>query len=77
MPREERENLLTSYYKRLISADSKINEEAAVSWARYEANCSTFMPNASVSEEFLNTQMALNLARIEALYLINNLSFLV
>ena len=73
LPNEERENLLASYYKRLISEDSKINEAAAISWARYEANCSTFMPNASVSEEFLDTQMALNLARIEAHYFINNL----
>ena len=70
---EERENLLASYYKRLTSEDSKINEAAAISWARYEANCSTFMPNASVSEEFLDTQMALNLAKIEAHYFINNL----
>ena len=73
LPNEERENLLASYYKRLTSEDSKINEAAAISWARYEANCSTFLPNASVSEEFLDTQMALNLAKIEAHYFINNL----
>lgn len=73
LPKEERENLLLSYYKRLSSSDPKINGPAAISWARYEANCSTFLPNASVTEEFLDIQMALNLARIEAHYFINNL----
>ena len=73
LPQGERKELLLSYYKRLINTDPKINGEAAVSWARYEANCSTLLPNASVSEEFINIQMALSLARIEAHYFMNNL----
>ena len=73
LPQEERKELLLSYYKRLINIDPKINGEAAVSWARYEANCSTLLPNASVSEEFINIQMALSLARLEAHYFMNNL----
>ena len=73
LPLEERKDLLQSYYKRLISKEPKVCEEAAISWARYEANCSTFLPNASVSEEFTDKQMALNLARLEAHYFINNL----
>ena len=73
LPQGERKELLLSYYKRLINTDPKINGEAAVSWARYEANCSTLLPNASVSEEFINIQMALSLARLEAHYFMNNL----
>ena len=73
LPKDERKELLSSYYKRLINNDPTINGEAAVAWARYEANCSTLLPNASVSEEFVNIQMALNLARIEAHYFVNNL----
>ena len=73
LPKDERKELLSSYYKRLINNDPKINGEAAVAWARYEANCSTLLPNASVSEEFVDIQMALNLARIEAHYFVNNL----
>ena len=73
LPKNERKELLLSYYKRLINEDPKINGEAAIAWARYEANCSTLLPNASVSEEFVNIQMALNLARIEAHYFLNNL----
>ena len=65
--------MLNSYYKRLTSKDPKIYKKAAVSWARYEANCSTLLPNASVFEEFVDTQMALNLARLEAHYFINKL----
>ena len=70
---EEREDLLNSYYKRLTSKDPKIYQKAAVSWARYEANCSTLLPNASVYEEFVDTQMAINLARLEAHYFVNKL----
>ena len=73
LPIEEREELLNSYYKRLTSEDPKIYQKAAISWARYEANCSTLLPNASVYEEFVDTQMAVNLARLEAHYFINNL----
>ena len=73
LPIEEREDLLNSYYKRLTSKDPKIYQKAAVSWARYEANCSTLLPNASVYEEFVDTQMAINLARLEAHYFINKL----
>tara|TARA_Y100000590_G_scaffold92708_1_gene104913 strand:+ start:54 stop:1001 length:948 start_codon:yes stop_codon:yes gene_type:complete len=73
LPIEEREDLLNSYYKRLTSKDPKIYQKAAVSWARYEANCSTLLPNASVYEEFVDTQMAVNLARLEAHYFINKL----
>ena len=73
LPQGERKELLLSYYKRLINTDPKINGEAAVSWVRYEANCSTLLPNASVSEEFINIQMALSLARLEAHYFMNNL----
>ena len=71
LPIEEREDLLNSYYKRLTSKDPKIYQKAAVSWARYEANCSTLLPNASVYEEFVDTQTAVNLARLEAHYFIN------
>ena len=73
LPIEEREDLLNSYYKRLTNKDPKIYQAAAVSWARYEANCSTLLPNASVYEEFVDTQMAVNLARLEAHYFINKL----
>jgi len=73
LPESERKNLLESYYKRLVSKNIETCAKAAISWARYEANCSTLLPNNSVSEEFLDPQMAINLARIEAHYFINNL----
>ena len=55
LPKDERKELLSSYYKRLINNDPKINGEAAVAWARYEANCSTLLPNASISEDVRTT----------------------
>tara|TARA_B100000686_G_scaffold345035_1_gene428810 strand:- start:11101 stop:12069 length:969 start_codon:yes stop_codon:yes gene_type:complete len=73
LPKNERTDLLKSYYKRLTSKDLSTCVEAGLSWAKYEANCSTYLPNGSVTEEFLDTEMAINLARIEAHYFINNL----
>jgi len=73
LPENEQTNLLESYYKRLTSKDINTCTEAGLSWARYEANCSTYLPNESVTEEFLDTEIAINLARIESHYFINNL----
>ena len=73
LPENEQTNLLESYYKRLVSKDHDICTKAGLSWARYEANCSTYLPNGSVTDEFLDTEMAINLARIEAHYFVNNL----
>ena len=70
---KEQNNLLDSYYERLINKNPKINEEAGIAWARYEANCSTYLPNNSVKEDFVDIKSALNLARIEAHYFKNNL----
>ena len=69
----EKKDILNSYYSRLINPDPKIHLVAAIAWARYEANCSTLLPNASKSIKFRDTKMALSLSRIEAHYFLNNL----
>ena len=69
----EKKDILKSYHSRLINPDPKIHIEAAIAWARYEANCSTLLPNASKSIKFRDTKMALSLSRIEAHYFLNNL----
>ena len=71
--KKEKKDILKSYHGRLINPDPKIHIEAAIAWARYEANCSTLLPNASKSIKFRDTKMALSLSRIEAHYFLNNL----
>ena len=71
--KKEKKDILKSYHSRLINPDPKIHLEAAIAWARYEANCSTLLPNASKSIKFRDTKMALSLSRIEAHYFLNNL----
>ena len=70
---EEKNHILETYYKKLIDPDPKIHTPYAISWAKYEANCSTLLPNSSQKIEFNNTKAALCLSRIEAHYFINNL----
>ena len=70
---KEKKHILKSYYDKLINPNPKIHIPAAIAWARYEANCSTFLPNESVSATFNNIKSALCLSRIEAHYFINNL----
>jgi len=70
---KEKKDILKSYYNRLINPNPKIHLVAAIAWARYEANCSTLLPNASKSIKFRDTKMALSLSRIESHYFLNNL----
>ena len=73
LPVAERDNLLDNYYRRLTDKNPKIHIEAGLTWARYEANCSTFLPNSSVNDDFSDSQSAFNLALMEAHYFKNNL----
>ena len=70
---KEKQNILKSYYRKLTNPDPKIHTPAAIVWTRYEANCSTLLPNDSITAKFSDTKMALSLARIESHYFINNL----
>jgi proline iminopeptidase len=73
LPEEERGDLLTNYYRRLISPDPEIYMPAAIAWSRYETVCSNLIPRPD--EPLLNAAgdaCALALARIEAHYFVNN-----
>lgn len=68
LPREEREDILKAYYKRLTCGDLQTELEAGAQWARYENACSTLLPQ---DQSFLakeDREQARALARIEAHY---------
>jgi len=73
LPFEERNDLLSNYYKRLVNPDPAIHMPAALAWSIYEGSCSTLMPNEPSVAQFSQGQFALGLARIEAHYFINNI----
>jgi len=72
IPGTERRDLLQAYYRRLIDSDPEVHMPAARAWSAYEAACSTLRPGNAAGRSPNATQSALNLARIEAHYFMND-----
>ena len=68
LPEAERDDLLGSYYRRLIDPSPSLHMPAARAWSTYEGACSTLLPSPDTVAAFGEDRMALGLARIEAHY---------
>ncbi|MCC7404529.1 MAG: prolyl aminopeptidase [Bdellovibrionales bacterium] len=68
IPKEERHDLVKSYYKRLTGDDRKIRLEAARAWSIWEASTSFLQQDADVIQSFGEDEFATAFARIEAHY---------
>ena len=68
LPEDERADLLSGYYRRLVDPDPKVHGPAARAWSLYEGSCSTLLPNPEMVRTFAEDRAALGLARIEAHY---------
>lgn len=66
-------DLLSGFYDLLCSDDPAIHGPAAEVWAKFEAQCSTLLPNRDVVKELDNKDAALTLARLEAHYFVNHM----
>ena len=64
IPENERDDVLTAYYQRLISNNPTIYQPAADRWASYETSCSTLRAGS----RHMSGTAALSMARIEAHY---------
>ena len=64
LPSGERDDLLKSYYRRLVDPDPAVHMPAARAWRDYESACSTLMPNRGGGSD----AGAVSLARLEAHY---------
>ena len=62
------DDLLASYFHRLIDSDPAIHQKAAESWASYETSCSTLR----AGNRHMGGAGALTMARIEAYYFMND-----
>lgn len=71
LPKDERDDLLFNYHRRLVDPNPSIHIPAARVWSRYEGSCSTLRPNPEAVSSLLEPSSALGLARIEAHYFIN------
>ena len=71
IPPEEREDLLSAYYKRLTSEDKNIRLEAARAWSIWEASTSKLLPSTKTIQRFGEEDFAEAFARIECHYFVN------
>ena len=64
----ERNDLLTSYFNRLVDTNPAVHQKAAEAWASYETSCSTLR----AGDRHVGGTGALTMARIEAYYFMND-----
>jgi proline iminopeptidase len=71
IPLEERQDLLSAFYKRLTSKDKNIRLEAARAWSVWEASTSKLIPSQISIQRFGEAKFAEAFARIECHYFVN------
>lgn len=72
IPEEERDNLISAYYKRLTGPDELARMNAAKHWAQWEGQCATLHPSKAVLERYTQAHTAASLAAIETHFFVNN-----
>ncbi len=75
IPEDERDDMVSAYYRRLDGENEMERMAAAKAWSLWEGRTSTLKPSEAVVEHFGNPYTALSLARIECHYFVND-SFL-
>ena len=75
IPAEERGDFVTAYYKRLTSSDEALRLKAALIWSQWEAATSKLFVDPILIGAFEDATHALQFARIECHYFINNAFF--
>lgn len=71
IPKDEQDDLLKAYHKRLIGEDQKTKIEAAKRWSIWEASTSYLFQNEKAIAEFEKDETAEAFARIETHYFVN------
>ena len=71
IPPEERDDLLSAFYKRLTDEDRRVRVAAARAWSVWEASTSKLIPSATSKERFGMPEFAEAFARIECHYFVN------
>ncbi len=74
IPEDEREDLVTAYYKRLTSDDRATRVEAARAWSMWEGSLvSLVLDEKAVEESFGDEDYAISMATIECHFWMNNM----
>ena len=72
IPPEERDDMVSAYYRRLTSDDAETRLEAARAWSTWEGRLLTLLPDEDTVSHFSDVHTALSLARLECHYFMNN-----
>ncbi len=75
IPEAERGDMMTAYYKRLTGDDEAVQLEAARAWSVWEGSTSKLYPSDDLMDHWEGAHEALQLARIECHYFMNNSFF--
>lgn len=70
--KNERNDLIAAYGKRLCSDDEATSRAAAFEWHRYEGSCGSLLPGKSRKLENSTISELIQMAKIEAHYFMNN-----
>lgn len=71
IPKNERENLIAAFHKRLNSDDKQTQLAAAKAWSKWEGSTILLFPDENLKEEWSVDDFALAMARIENHYFTN------
>lgn len=75
IPEAERGDFMTAYHKRLTGADETVQLSAARAWSVWEGSTSKLHPSEDLMEHWEGAHEALQLARIECHYFMNQSFF--
>jgi proline iminopeptidase len=75
IPKPERADMVSAYYRRLTSEDNATRLEAARAWSIWEGSTSKLFFDPAMIEKFADPDFALAFARIECHYFMNNAFF--
>jgi proline iminopeptidase len=75
IPENERSDMIGAYYRRLISDDASVRNEAARAWSIWESSALRLLPDQDLVDEFSEPEKAAALARIECHYFMNDCFF--
>ena len=75
IPASERHDFVSAYYKKLTHSDPAVRLSAAKAWSKWEAATSRLFVDLKAIDEFDDPTFALQFARIECHYFMNNSFF--
>jgi proline iminopeptidase len=73
VPKEARGDIARWFSEALNNADPIVHMPLARAWSRYEASCSSLLPNPSLVAHLEEDRVALGIARLESHYFVNRI----